>query len=110
MKILCITKVKDSFLTMPPAVMRQILEISAAAIEQLKKQGKVLEYYYSPAGYNIVILDYKDAEEWAKDQLSIPVLTYVDTEVYPLTEGLVALKGMIEAIKMSEKMMPGGPK
>lgn len=110
MKLLCITKVKDSFLMMPPAVMRQILELSAAGIEQQKKQGKVLEYYYSPAGYNIVILDYKDAEEWTKDQLSIPILTYVDTEVYPLTEGFVALKGMIEAIKMAEKMMPGGGK
>jgi muconolactone delta-isomerase len=110
MKLLCITKVKDSFLTMPPAVMRQILETSAAAMEQQKKQGKVLEYYYSPAGYNIVILDYKNAEEWGKDQLSIPVLTYVDTEVYPLTDGFAVLKGMIESLKAAEKMMPGAPK
>ncbi len=110
MKVLCITKVKDSLLSMPPAVMRQVLELSAAAIEQQKKQGKVLEYYYSPAGYNIVILDYKDAEEWTKDQISVPVLTYVDTEIYPLTDGSTALKGMIEAIKMAEKMMPGTPK
>jgi muconolactone delta-isomerase len=110
MKFLCITKVKDSFLMMPPAVMRQILEISAASIEQQKNQGKVLEYYYSPAGYNIVIIDYKDAEEWTKDQLSIPVLTYVDTEVYPLTDGFAALKGMIGALKMAEQMMPGAPK
>jgi muconolactone delta-isomerase len=110
MKLLCITKVKDSFLTMPPAVMRQILELSMAAMEQQKRQGKVLEYYYSPAGYQIVILEYKDAEEWAKDQLSIPVLTYVDNEIYPLTEGFAVLKGMIEAMKMAEKMMPGAPK
>jgi muconolactone delta-isomerase len=109
MKLLCITKVKDSLLTMPPAVMRQILEASAAAIEQQKKQGKVLEYYYSPAGYNIVILDYKDAEEWAKDQLSVPVLTYVDTQVYPLTDGSTTINGMIEVLKATEQMMPGTP-
>ncbi len=110
MKLLCISKVKDSLLTMPPAAMRQILEMSAAAMEQQKKQGKILEYYYSPAGYQVVILDYKDADEWAKDQLSIPVLTYVDNEIYPLTDGFTMLKGMIEAIKMSEKMMPGAPR
>ena len=110
MKLLCISKVKDSFLTMPPAVMRQILELSMAAMEQQKRQGKVLEYYYSPAGYQIVILEYKDAEEWTKDQLSIPVLTYVDNEIYPLTDGFPALKGMIEVLKMAEKMMPGAPK
>ena len=109
MKLLCITKVKDSFLTMPPAVMRQVLEASAAAIEQQKKQGKVLEYYYSPVGYNIVILEYKDAEEWAKDQLSVPVLTYVDTQVYPLTDGATTLNGMIEVLKATEQMMPSSP-
>jgi hypothetical protein len=38
------------------------------------------------------------------------VLTYVDTEVYPLTDGFAALKGMIGALKMAEQMMPGAPK
>jgi hypothetical protein len=86
------------------------IPIRAGAIEQQKKQGKVLEYYYSPAGYNIVILDYKDAEEWAKDQLSVPVLAYVDTQVYPLSDGSTTLKGMIEAVKAAEQMIPGVPK
>ena len=109
MKFLCITKVKDSLLTMPPAVMRQILEASAAAIEQQKKQGTVLEFYYSPAGYNIIILEYNDAEEWAKEQLSVPVLTYLDIQVYPLTDGSTTINAMIEVLKATEQTMPGAP-
>jgi hypothetical protein len=34
----------------------------------------------------------------------------VDTEIYPLTDGFPAIKDMIEAIKMAEKMMSGTPK
>jgi hypothetical protein len=40
MKLLCVSKVKVSFSTMPPVAMRQILELSAVAMEQQKKTGK----------------------------------------------------------------------
>ena len=103
MKFLSVGKVKDSFMMMPPAAMIQIMEVSMSAMEQQKKQGKILDYYYSPAGYQIVILNYETAEEWSKDQISIPILNYVDNEVYPLTEGFSIFKGLIEASKMAEK-------
>lgn len=110
MKILSIAKLKDAFLMMPPAVMSQIMEVSMAGMEQSRKRGNVLEYYVSPSGINIVLLEYKTAEDWAKDQLTIPVLTYMDIESYILTDGWSSVKGFTEAIKAAAKMMPGAPR
>ena len=110
MKFLSISQAKDSATMLPPAVTRQLLEISMAAIKQQKKEGKVLEFYYSPAGYAIVIIDYKSAEDWVKDQNLIPLLAYYNHKVYPLADGEEALKSIIEGLKAAEKMMPGAPR
>jgi hypothetical protein len=110
MKFLSISKAKDSASMLPPTVARQLLEMSAAGINQQKKLGKVLEFYYSPAGYAIVILEYKSAEEWVKDQNMIPILSYYDSVVYPLAEGEEALKSFVEGLKAAEKMMAGAPR
>ena len=110
MKFLSISKAKDSASMLPPAVARQLLEMSIAGINQQKKQGKVLEFYYSPAGYAIVILDYKSAEEWVKDQNMLPILSYYTHEIYPLADGEESMKSFVEALKAAEKMMGGAPR
>ncbi|MGD0794531.1 MAG: hypothetical protein ABR958_02905 [Dehalococcoidales bacterium] len=110
MKFLSISKPKDTLTMLPPAVTRQLMEISVAAIKQQKKEGKILEYYYSPAACSVVILDYKNAEEWVKDQNSIPILAYYDSEIYPLADFDESMKSFLETIKAAEKMMPGMPK
>ena len=110
MKFLVISKIKEVFFTFPPPVQLQIMEASAAGMEQQKQAGKVLTYYYSPAGYNITILEYKTAEEWAADQGSVPIVMYADHEVYPLTEGFPMLKGSIKNLKATVKTFPGPPK
>ena len=110
MKFLGISKPKDTLTTLPPAVVSQLLEASMAAMKQFKKEGKILEYYASPANYAVVILDYKNAEEWVKDQNSIPILAYYDQEIYPLADMEEVVKTYLEALKAAEKTMPGAPR
>jgi hypothetical protein len=110
MKFMSVTRPKDTVSMLPPAVTRQLLEASMAAINQLKKAGKILEFYYSPVGCSVVILNYNNAEEWIKEQLMLPILTYYDQEIYPLADGNESMKAFVEALKAAEKMMPGAPK
>jgi len=105
-KFLGLLKPKDILFTLPPAVIRQLWEASMAGMNQLKKQGKLLEGYYSPAGLGAVILNYNNTDEWIKDQNLIPVLNYYYQEVYPLADMEEALKLNLEALKAAEKMMP----
>ena len=110
MKFLAIAKPKDSATMLPPAVTRQLLEMAMAVMGQLKKAGKLLEYYSSPVGCLLVILNYNNAEEWVKDQISMPLLTYYDQEIYPLADGDQMMKAFDEGLKAAEKMMAGAPK
>jgi len=110
MKFLVISRLKDTVLALPPSVMRQLLEVSVAVMEQQKKAGQILDFYYSPTGCSVAILENKNAEEWVKDQASIPILSYMNFEVYPLSDGFTAMKTFIESMKAAEKMFPGPPK
>ena len=110
MKFLCIGKPKDTMTMLPPATTRQLLEMSVAGMNQLKKAGKFLEGYVSPAGCMAVILEYKNAEEWLKDQNMVPILTYYTQEIYPLADMDEAMKSMSEFLKAAEKMMGGAPR
>ena len=110
MKFLSIGKPKDTITILPPAITRQLLEISMAGMKQLKKEGKSLEGYVSPAGCMAVILDYKNVEEWVKDQLVVPILTYYNQEIYPLADMDELMKAYVECLKAAEKMMAGAPR
>ena len=99
MKFLAIAKQKDSLMMVPPAVLRQLLESSFEAMRQQKQQGKIVDYFYSPAGYSIVIVDEPSIDAWMEDQMAIPVLSYCDQEIYPLGDIEVAMKGYIENVK-----------
>jgi hypothetical protein len=106
MKFLGLLKQKEITLTLPPAVSRQLIEASLAGMNKLKKEGKLLEGYYSPSGLGMVILNYNSADEWVKDQNSVPILNYYYQEVYPLADMEESMKSNLEAMKAAEKMMP----
>lgn len=110
MKFLAIAKPKDTLTMLPPAVTRQLMEMSMASMSQLKKAGKILESYISASACTVVMLEYNNVEEWVKDQLSIPLLTYYNQEIYPLADMEKSMKSFVEALKMAEKMMPGAPR
>jgi hypothetical protein len=106
MKFLVVSKMKDVFFALPPPVQLQIVEASQTGMELQKQAGKILDYYYSPAGYNIIIIEYKSAEEWAADQASVPVVTYGNHEVYPLTDGFPLLKNTVKNLKAAAQAFP----
>lgn len=99
MRFLCVDKPKSSFGLLPPEVQLQLMETSFAAIQQEREERKILELYYSPKGYSVVIVDIDSADEWVKLRGAIPVLNYMDTELYPLADGITSMKGMIESLK-----------
>jgi hypothetical protein len=99
MKFLAIGRPKDTLTMLPPATLKQLVEATMAANKQLKKEGKILEGYGSPAGCIAVILEYKSAEEWVKDQRANPILNYYDQEIYPLADMDEVVKGYLDALK-----------
>jgi hypothetical protein len=111
MKFLTINKIKDSLALLPPAVSLQIFETSLAAIKQQKKEGKILEMYYSP-GENLIIgiHEYADADQWAKDQIKIPVMMYAEIKAYPLANFDGYIKNNLAAVKAAARMAPTAPK
>jgi muconolactone delta-isomerase len=110
MKFLSIAKMKDIAMTLPPALQRQFLESTLASMNQQNKEGKILEMYYVPGwGKSMVISEANSAEEMAQN-IGGMVSSYMDIETYPLADFNKSLNIFIEAIKMAEKMMPGGPK
>jgi hypothetical protein len=111
MKFLTINKIKDSLALLPPAVSLQIFEMSLAAIKQQKKEGKILEMYYSP-GENLIIgiHEYDDADQWAKDQIKIPVMMYADIKAYPLADFDKYIKNNLASVKVAARMASSAPK
>jgi hypothetical protein len=100
MKILAIGRPKDPLLALSPSMMKQLLEPSIAAMKKQKAQGTVLASYYSPAkNCSITILNYDKAEEWMKDLMDIPIMTFYDQEIYPLVDMEDAAKEMIKTLK-----------
>ena len=72
MKFLAIAKQKDSLMMTPPGTIRQIMEASWKAMQQQKAQGKIVDYFYSPGGYSIVIVEEPTIEDWVRDQMAEP--------------------------------------
>jgi hypothetical protein len=111
MKFLTISKMKDSAMALPPNVLMSIMEASLAAMAQQKKEGKITDFYFSPAtGRLIGILNYDNADQWAKDQIKIPILAYCDFEAYPLADYDEYVKNAMAAWKASLKAMSAAAK
>jgi muconolactone delta-isomerase len=111
MKFLGISKAKDILFMLPPAVISQLMEGTAAVIEQEKKEGKILEFYIAAGwGRAIVITEAKTAEEVMKNILTLPIASFLDVEVYPLADGAQGFKMMIDAAKAAAAKMPAAPK
>jgi muconolactone D-isomerase len=100
LKFLVLTEVRE----LPPEP-AQSMELARQQIEmllELKKKGKVLEGY-TKAGLKggVVIFDVESAAELNSLMLSLPLYTFLDTEVYPLLDNEESLAQMKQA---SERM------
>jgi muconolactone delta-isomerase len=111
MKFLFIGETRDVGIALPPALIRQLLEATVAAMNQLKKEGKILEVYFIPGAASFVTLgEFKTAEEMVKNFNMMPFATYMNFEIHPLADFNESMKIIIEKLKQAEKMMAGAPK
>jgi len=111
MKFLLIGRIKDTALTLPPSVARQIMEASVPVMNQQKKAGKVVEFYWAPGvNCSVVIRECKSAEDVLRDMNEVPQAALLDFDIYPLADFNESVKIMLEGFKAREKMMPAPSK
>jgi muconolactone delta-isomerase len=111
MKFLVIGTMKDTALALPPAMGRQIMEASIPVMNQQKKAGKIVEFYWVPAAMrSVVIRERNRAEEILQDMSEVPQAALMNVEIYPLADFNESMKIMLESLKAAEKMMPAPPK
>jgi muconolactone delta-isomerase len=111
MKFLTISKMKDTVSTVPPSVMRPLMEATLNLMNQEMKAGRILEaYFMAGSGRAMVISELKSAEELVKVINTLPISGFMDFEAYPLADFNESMKIHIEAMKAAEKMFPGPPK
>jgi len=103
MRFISIDKPTAALGMLPPDVLLQIGEASIAKIEQLREERKILEFYHTPAGVSIIILDYDNVDEWIRDKMQIPITAYLEPQVYPLGDGMAYMKGITESMKAMGK-------
>jgi muconolactone delta-isomerase len=111
MKFLTITKIKDTASTVPPSVMRPLMEATLNVMNQEMKAGRILEaYFMAGSGRSMVIAEAKSGEEIVQMIMTLPIAGFMDFETYPLANFSESLKAEIEALKVAEKMFPGPSK
>ena len=111
MKFLTITKMKDTAATVPPSVMRRLMEVTLDLMNQEMKAGRILEaYFMAGSGRSMLIAEAKSAEEIVQRISAIPIEGLMDFETYPLADFNESMKAHVEALKAAEKMFPGPPK
>jgi muconolactone delta-isomerase len=106
MKFLTISTLKDTWVALPPAIGRQLMEASVAWANQQKQAGVILEIYAIPDGRTVVICEHPSAEDLAQTLAGVPMGGFMNFEVYPLADFDQAMKAYIEAAKAAEKLFP----
>jgi hypothetical protein len=111
MKHLAIASFKDSAATLPPSIIRPLLEATITHMKQQSKAGKVQEAYFIP-GWNrfVVIGETASVEEIVKNQSDNALLGLMSIEVYPLADLDESMKSLLKAVKMAEKVVSTVPK
>ena len=111
MKFMTISKMRDTMSTLPPSVLRQLMEATTAYMDEGRKKGAFLEYYFIPGWRrSVVISEAKNAEEIVQSISGLPIGSFLDFEVYPLADPDESMKIFIESLKAAEKMFPGPPR
>ena len=111
MKFLTITNMKDTASTVPPSVMRPLMEATLDLMNREMKAGRILEaYFMAGSGRSMIITEAKSAEEIVQRISEVPIEAFMDFETYPLANFNESMKVHIENLKRAEKMFPVPPK
>jgi muconolactone D-isomerase len=100
MKFLVLTEIRE--LPLDPAKSMDLARQQVEMLIDLKKKGKVLEGC-TKAGMKggVIIFDVESVAELNGLMLSLPLYTFLDTEVYPLLDNE---ESMVQMKKAAEKM------
>ena len=111
MKFLTISKMKDVAATVPPSIMRPLMEATVDLMNQEMKAGRILEaYFMAGSGRSMVIAEAKSAEEIVRRISALPIGGFMDLETYPLADFNESMKAYVDSYKAAEKMFPTPPK
>ncbi len=111
MKFVTIATVKDTIAALPLPAAKQLTEATLAYMNQQKREGKILEFYFVPGwGRSLVISEAKSAEELAQSIIGVPLKSFMGFETYPLSDFNQSVMMEIEATKAMEKLCTAPPK
>ena len=108
MKFVSICSTKDTMSTLPPAVVRRLLEATTAWVNQQKQAGTLLEIY-GLAGWRrtMAIYEAESAEAVVRSVAENPLGAFMNHEVYPLADFGEVMRLNIESVKRAEQLFPG---
>ena len=99
MKILVIGKPTDALRMLPPETLLNFYESASEIFERQGKEGTILEAYTTPIGYSVAILNYDSADKWVEEQKDLPMLNYMEWEIYPLADYAPFMNRTVESLK-----------
>jgi hypothetical protein len=107
MKFVSICSIKDTVSTLPPSIVRQILEAGVVWINQQKNAGTLLEIY-GMAGWRrvMIIWEVESAEAIVRVVNENPMGAFLNHEVYALADIDEVMKANIESAKRAEQLFP----
>jgi muconolactone delta-isomerase len=99
-RYLIITKIKDSFYTLPDERRMVLMGAVIAYTEKLVKAHKLREVHHMPGwGRTVSFLEVESNEEATKLAIENPMINYMDVESYPIVEWTTYIKGMKDAFQ-----------
>jgi muconolactone delta-isomerase len=111
MKFLTISKMKETASTVPPSMMRPLMEATLDLMNQEMKAGGISEaYFMAGCSRSMVIFEANSAEEIVQRISALPIGGLMDFETCPLADFNESMKVHIENLKTAEKIFPGPPK
>ena len=104
MKFLTISRMKDSFVMIPPELQMQLVEGVSAFVDKYRKAGKLKEIYNVPGLKTTVsIWESESAEQSTRFFIENPIYPFMDVETYTLSDWDNLMKAWKEAVQRRAK-------
>lgn len=98
MKVLFITRMKDTFALLPKEQQEQILQGAGAFIEKYRRTGACKEIYAMPnEKASVSIWELESGEQMGKFSIENPASPFQDFEMYVLSDFEALMRGYQEA-------------
>jgi len=100
MKCLITTHLKDMLYTLPPEQQKELNTGAMAFIDKFRKEGKCKEIYNVPGlNMSVSIWEIESAEELDQLFLEFPMFSFMDFDIYTLSDFDANIKGTNELLE-----------